>query len=166
MVWTSPKPSNFHAPGMKKNSPYTKFFKEILNKFKENGVLDGINENYLTTKTISKSTCSQEEGHGNPLVFLKLGTLFIFLVIGAILSICISLFERCNKRKFANDTKLSVHQERLKLVKSIRKLITLLEKLQQELDPDVKFSDIRDWHPEAFAGDLYDGVEPDKIGGN
>ena len=123
---------------MKKNSPYTKFFKEILNKFKENGVLDGINENYLTTKTISKSTCSQEEGHGNTLVFLKLVTLFIFLVIGAVLSICISLFERCNKRKFANDTKSSVNQERLELVKSIRKLITLLENLQQELDPEKK----------------------------
>ena len=140
MVWTSPKTSNFHAPGMEKNSPYTKFFKEILYKLKENGVLDGINGKYITTETISKSTCSLEEGQGNPVVFLKFVTLFIFLIIGAVLSICISLFERCNKRKIGNDTKLSVYKERLELVKSIRKLVILLEKLQHDLDPEKKIA--------------------------
>ena len=63
---------------MRKNSRYTKFFKHVINDFKENGQLYIINER----KSKKIDNCQPLIKEGSPLGVSKLAFLFFILSIG------------------------------------------------------------------------------------
>ena len=80
------------SPGMKKNSPYTKFFKQAIHDILENGQIDI----YKKRHTNDISTCKTNR-KAKSLGFTKLASLFLILICGLILSILIYIFEYCNQ---------------------------------------------------------------------
>ena len=111
---------------LKKNSPYTKFFKKRVREIIENGQRDIYRKRNLETL----ENCNPNLGKGTPLGFNKILSIFVILSFGIIISILI-LFYECIKKPRKNRHPTSAEKWEI--------LHSIFEKLY-------KIDDIQDLH--------------------
>ena len=88
-MWTNPHPIYRTSFGIKKDSPYKRFFAKIIDELRENGQL----HIYEVRNSIPHLGCSHSRTEGNSLGMLKLASLFLVFVLGPLLSIIILCYE-------------------------------------------------------------------------
>ena len=89
-VWTSVGHLYDAAPVLQKNSPYKRFFKEAIMKMKENGDIDKFKRKIEQ----SRKVCSTGTSQVRALSLMKLISLFMWLILGLLLSFALGLIER------------------------------------------------------------------------
>ena len=118
---------------MKKNSPYTKFFKRVINELSENGDVNILKLRY--TKRLLNCGLESDE---NALGFLKLAPLFVLLCFGICLSFITSAYEYCKcKKKSKERQKNHNHRNFHILQSSLSASISLLEKSSLKEDTEL-----------------------------
>ena len=102
---------------LKKNSPYTKFFKKGLQDMIRNGEL----HLHKQRNSEQSSDCNLTTEHGNPLGFLKMASIFAILLFGTILSTILLIFECFKKPKTVmNDKeKIKLFNKQIYIMKAI-----------------------------------------------
>ena len=143
VVWTSPTPLFTASPAMRKNSPFTKFFKHFINTKHEFGLFSVLNQR---KNQYSEQKCFETSNHGHPLGLTKLVSLFIIMIVGMALSFSIFLFEFLHKPKKTSTKHFNGEKNLVQLRDTIRKILPLLngtlredtknflQKLQQSQD--------------------------------
>ena len=127
VIWTSKSPIFSTTIGLKKNSPYGKFFKHAIYDLIEKAIFKERNSIKGSLLLQSESELENE----NQLGYSKLASLFAILLFGLIASILISLLECifCKKPK-----ELSLMERRKKI--NIDRFINQLSDLTNYLEND------------------------------
>ena len=120
-AWICPFPIYATSYGIKKGSPYKKFFVHLFDQLRENGQLDL----YAQRNALPRSECSHHKTEGDSLGMLKLTSLFLVLVLGVILSFIILFYEQLNQpKKFSSCQEVRKNNEIIE--NAIKGLIPLL----------------------------------------
>ena len=96
-LWANPSSVIHASVGMKRNSTYTKFFKQFFYDFISNGLLD-IYEKRADASYSSCTTTNTNENGKPPTGFSKLASLFLILSFGIFGSLSIFIYECCSKK--------------------------------------------------------------------
>ena len=127
---------------MRKNSPFTKFFKHFVNSKHEFGLFSVLNQR---KNQYSEQKCFEAPNHGHPLGLTKLVSLFIIMLTGMALSFFIFLFEFLHKPK-SSTKHFNGEKNLVQLRDSIKKLLPLLNGTVKE-DTENFLQKLHQLHP-------------------
>ena len=92
-VWKDPGYLFTRSMYVAKNSPFTKFFSHGLKKMEETGITDILSKRYIP----SKPNCKSLRKKVQPLNMEKFASLFLFYIIGCVLSLILLVIENIFK---------------------------------------------------------------------
>ena len=136
-IWTNPSIAASSSVGMRRNSPFTKFFNKKILQILENGQLDL----YRFRNSQVNTQCNPPKERGDALGFSKLISLFAMFICGICLSLIMCLFE-CAKKSKIIDNQVGIENTTDELLTKIEDLIALLMQIHGRIHRQ-RFDDMK-----------------------